>query len=36
MRQLAKEIISAQEKEIALIDSWLKKYEKSKGPLAKK
>ena len=36
MRQLAKEIISAQEKEIALIDRWLKKYETSKGPAAKK
>lgn len=36
MRQLAKEIISAQEKEIALIDRWLKKYEKSKGPSAMK
>ena len=36
MRQLAKEIISAQEKEIALIDRWLKKYEKSKGASAKK
>lgn len=36
MRQLAKEIICAQEKEIALIDRWLKNYEKSKGASAKK
>ena len=36
MRQLAKEIISAQEREIALIDRWLKKYGKSKGASAKK
>lgn len=36
MRQLAKEIISAQEKEIALIDRWVKTYEKSKGASAKK
>jgi hypothetical protein len=36
MRQLAKEIISAQEKEIALIDRWLKKYETSKGSSTKK
>lgn len=36
MRQLAKEIVSAQEKEIALIDRWLKKYEKIKRPLGKK
>ena len=28
MRKLAKEIISAQKKEIAVIDRWLKKYEK--------
>ena len=28
MRKLAKEIVAAQKKEIALIDRWLKKYEK--------
>ena len=36
MLQLAKEIIAAQAKEIALIDRWLKKYEKSKSHSAKK
>ena len=36
MRQLAKKIFSAQEKEIALIDRWLKKYAEARGASTKK
>jgi uncharacterized protein (DUF305 family) len=36
MRKLAKEIIAAQKKEIALIERWLKKYEKQSDAAARK